>query len=88
MSGEIDDKGDFRLNVTDTGVGLDEQDIKRVTSKFGVTDGRLNKATSGIGLGLSLVKSLMTLHGGSIEIISQKNIGTTVSLVFPKSRIQ
>lgn len=88
LSGEIDDVGDFRLSLTDTGVGLDDQDIKRVTSKFGVTDGRLNKATSGIGLGLSLVKSLMTLHGGSIEIVSQKSIGTTVSLVFPKSRIQ
>lgn len=88
VSGEMDEAGGFRLAVTDTGVGLDEADIKRVTSKFGVTDGRLSKSTSGIGLGLSLVQSLMALHGGSVEIVSQKGLGTTVTLVFPKSRIQ
>jgi len=88
LSGEMDDNQNFRLSVTDTGIGLDEAEIKRVTSKFGVTDGRFSKSTSGIGLGLSLVQSLMRLHGGEIEIFSQKGIGTTVVLTFPKSRIQ
>lgn len=88
LSGEVDDKGGFRLSVTDTGIGLDQVEIKQVTSKFGVTDGRFSKSTSGIGLGLSLVQSLMRLHGGEVEILSQKGIGTTVVLVFPKERIQ
>lgn len=86
--GEMDDNGNFRLSLTDTGIGLDAAEIERVTSKFGVTDGRLSKSTSGVGLGLSLVKSLMRLHGGELEIFSQKGIGTTVVLVFPKARIQ
>lgn len=86
--GEMDENQNFRLSVTDTGIGLDASEIKRVTSKFGVTDGRFSKSTSGIGLGLSLVQSLMKLHGGEVEIFSQKGIGTTVVLTFPKSRIQ
>lgn len=87
VSGEVDENQNFRLSVTDTGIGLDANEIKRVTSKFGVTDGRFSKSTSGIGLGLSLVQSLMRLHGGEVEIFSQKGIGTTVVLTFPKSRI-
>jgi PAS domain S-box-containing protein len=87
LSGEFDEDKNYRLSVTDTGIGLDETEIKRVTSKFGVTDGRLSKSTSGIGLGLSLVQSLMRLHGGEVEIFSQKGIGTTVVLIFPSSRI-
>lgn len=88
LSGEMDENQNFRLSVTDTGIGLDANEIKRVTSKFGVTDGRFSKSTSGIGLGLSLVQSLMRLHGGEVEIFSQKGIGTTVVLTFPKARIQ
>ena len=88
LSGERDENQNFRLSVTDTGIGLDANEIKRVTSKFGVTDGRFSKSTSGIGLGLSLVQSLMRLHGGEVEIFSQKGIGTTVVLTFPKARIQ
>lgn len=88
VAGEMDENNNFRLLITDTGIGLDQSEIKQVTSKFGVTDGRFSKSTSGIGLGLSLVQSLMQLHGGGVEIFSQKGIGTTVVLTFPSSRIQ
>lgn len=87
LSGEVDSSGSLRISVSDTGVGLSEDEIQRIMSPFSV-DGRLNKATSGIGLGLSLVRSLMTLHGGYVEIFSQKGLGTTVALVFPKERVQ
>lgn len=87
VSGEVDSAGELRISVTDTGIGLDDFEIERVTSKFGTVDGRLNKSAYGLGLGLSLVHSLMRLHGGRVEIISQKGIGTTVTLVFPRIRI-
>lgn len=87
VSGEVDSAGELRISVTDTGIGLDDFEIERVTSKFGTVDGRLNKSAYGLGLGLSLVHSLMRLHGGRVEIISQKGIGTTVTLVFPRTRI-
>lgn len=88
ISAEHEEAGPLRLSVTDTGVGLDEDEIERAMSPFGVLDGKMNKSTSGIGLGLSLVQALMKLHGGRLEIFSQKGIGTTVTLVFPAERVQ
>lgn len=88
ISGEVDENREFRLSVTDTGIGLDENEIHRVTSKFGTIDGRMNKSAYGLGLGLSLVHSLMRLHGGRVEMISQKGIGTTVTLIFPRQRVE
>lgn len=88
LTGELESSGSLRLSVTDTGVGLSEDEIQRATSPFGVLDGRLNRATSGIGMGLSLIHALLKLHGGKLEIFSQKGIGTTASLVFPASRVQ
>jgi PAS domain S-box-containing protein len=88
VSVELDNSGMLRLSVTDTGVGLDEEEIQRAMSPFGVLDGRSTKSTSGIGLGLSLVQALMKLHSGRVEIFSQRGIGTTVTLVFPAERVQ
>lgn len=88
VSGELENSGRLRLSVTDTGVGLSEDEIQKATSPFGVLDGRLNKETSGIGMGLSLIHALLKLHNGKLEIVSQKGIGTTASLVFPADRIQ
>lgn len=87
LSVEHDTSGAVRLSVTDTGIGLDDAEIQKATSPFGVLDGSMNKSTSGIGLGLSLVQALMRLHGGRLEIFSQKGLGTTVTLVFPQSRV-
>ncbi len=87
VSAEHDSSGALRLSVTDTGVGLDEEEIQRAMSPFGVLDGRANKSTSGIGLGLSLVQALMKLHNGRLEIFSQRGIGTTVTMAFPASRV-
>lgn len=87
VSAEIERDGRLRVSITDTGVGLEDHEIERALSPFGYVDGRLNKATSGLGLGLSLVNSLMRLHGGSFELFSQKGIGTTASIIFPASRI-
>ena len=88
ISGEIENTGRLRLSVTDTGVGLSDDEIQKATSPFGVLDGRLNKDTSGIGMGLSLVHALLKLHNGKLDIVSQKGIGTTASLIFPADRVQ
>lgn len=88
VSSEIESSGNLKISVTDTGVGLSQEQIDRATKPFGLVDGRLDKGTGGAGLGLSLVHSLLKLHGGKLEILSQKGIGTTASLIFPASRIQ
>ncbi|PZP54929.1 MAG: PAS domain-containing sensor histidine kinase [Micavibrio aeruginosavorus] len=88
LNAEIESSGNLKISVTDTGVGLSQEQIDRATKPFGLVDGRLDKGTGGAGLGLSLVHSLLKLHGGKLEILSQKGIGTTASLIFPASRIQ
>ncbi len=88
LSAEIESSGKLRISVTDTGVGLSEDQIEKASSPFGLVDGRLDKGTGGAGLGLSLVHSLLRLHGGKLDLISQKGIGTTASLIFPAERIQ
>jgi len=46
-----------------------------------------SRSSSGTGLGLTLVKSLAELHGGELEMVSQKGIGTTATLIFPPKRV-
>ncbi len=87
IASEIDAEGDLRLSVTDTGVGLTEEEIEKALSPFGQIDSALNRTTSGSGLGLTLVQALITLHEGKLEVFSQKGIGTTVTLVFPARRV-
>lgn len=87
ISGEIDDAGQCRLSITDTGTGLTEEEIRKALSPFGQIDGEHSRKKSGTGLGLTLVDALVSLHGGALELISQKGIGTTATLIFPPRRV-
>ncbi|HEU4839364.1 MAG TPA: PAS domain S-box protein [Micavibrio sp.] len=87
IDADVDDYGQMHVSVTDTGIGLSDEEIEKALSPFGQVDSSLNKSESGTGLGLTLVQSLMALHGGSFELFSQKGIGTTATLVFPPKRV-
>jgi hypothetical protein len=69
------------LSVIDTGVGISDDDRSRVFGKFERANTQLRQ--SGSGLGLSLVKSFVELHGGSIELDSKVNFGTRVICRIP-----
>lgn len=84
---EVDDSGQMHVSVTDTGIGLTDEEIEKALSPFGQVNTALNKNESGTGLGLTLVQSLMSLHGGSFELFSQKGVGTTATLIFPAKRV-
>jgi signal transduction histidine kinase len=75
------DDGDLILAVSDTGVGIPAADQERVFEKF--ERGSPYSRESGAGLGLSLVKSLIQLHGGSIAIASEPGSGTTILCRLP-----
>ena len=75
------DDGDLIFSVADTGVGIPAEDRERVFDKF--ERGNPYSRDSGAGLGLSLVKSLIELHGGSIEIASETGPGTTILCRLP-----
>lgn len=71
----------FRLSVSDTGAGISDEDIHHIFKRFYRSKNSLN--TQGIGLGLSLAKSIVEGQGGNISVRSEKNIGTTFTISFP-----
>ena len=77
----------YVFQVADTGIGIALEDIPKALSPFEQIDGRLNRRYEGAGLGLPLTKSLVELHGGSLDLQSQVGVGTTVTVRFPVERI-
>jgi signal transduction histidine kinase len=75
--------GEVLLSVRDTGDGIPLQDQTRVFGKFERGTGRGGERHVGVGLGLSLVKSLVELHGGRIELSSEAGAGTEVTCRLP-----
>ena len=78
------DGDELILAVTDTGVGIPPADQERVFEKF--ERGNPQARESGAGLGLSLVKSLIELHGGSVSIESKPTTGTTILCHLPAAQ--
>lgn len=78
-----DDKG--VIEVKDTGIGISKENQERIFERFyQVDDSRSHTCDEdGSGLGLSIVKWIVEAHGGSIEIESQLDVGTTFRVVFP-----
>jgi PAS domain S-box-containing protein len=87
ITNEIDARGDLRISITDTGIGLDESEVEKALSPFGQIHSEFSRNNAGTGLGLTLADALVKLHDGKLELFSQKGIGTTVSIVFPKDRV-
>jgi signal transduction histidine kinase len=77
VRGEADGAG-FWIRVSDNGEGMDAATRAHVFEPFFT-----RKQHAGTGLGLALSQKIMRQHGGSIEVQSEENVGTTVSLWFP-----
>lgn len=74
------------LSISDQGIGIPQERIKEVIEPFGqVSDPRVNKG-QGTGLGLPIAKAMMDLHGGTLDIVSEVDKGTTVTCHFPDAR--
>ena len=74
------------VRVSDTGIGIAPADQKRVFERFYRVDKSHSKMTGGTGLGLSIVKHGAALHGAALTLDSTLNVGTRITLTFPKSR--
>ena len=61
-----DENGNIEISVADTGIGIQPEDLKRIFDPFEQVDGSMNRRFEGTGLGLSLTKKLVELHGGRI----------------------
>ena len=83
----MDEEGRPTLAVSDTGIGMTDDELSLALSQFGQVDGGLNRKNEGTGLGLPLTIGLIELHDAEIKINSRKDEGTEISVHFPKNRI-
>lgn len=75
------------FSVTDTGLGIEQKHIDRLTERFYRIDRSRSRETGGTGLGLSIVKHILSRHQARLEVQSEFGKGSTFSAVFPKSRM-
>jgi signal transduction histidine kinase len=74
----------IRIEVTDTGLGIAAEDLPHMFEPFVFSGSALTRRRGGIGLGLSITRRLVELHGGTIAIASTLGKGTTVTIELPK----
>ncbi len=79
--------GGYVFQVIDTGIGIALEDIPKALLPFQQIDNGLNRRYEGSGLGLPFSKSLVEMHGGSLDLQSLVGVGTTVTVRFPAERI-
>jgi two-component system heavy metal sensor histidine kinase CusS len=71
------------ISVTDTGCGIPAESIPHLFDRFYRVDQARSQNPGGFGLGLSIVRGIILLHGGTVQITSEINVGTQVRLMLP-----
>jgi PAS domain S-box-containing protein len=74
------DKGKMIIHFTDNGVGVEPEHLDQIFEPFFTTTGKAN----GTGIGLSITRKMVTLHGGSIKALPKKGGGTIIEIIFPE----
>lgn len=87
VTAKVLDTGEMDIDITDTGIGMNELEIKKAMQPFGKVDTTFSGMKEGTGLGLTIVDSLVRLHGGKFRLISEKGSGTTARVTMPASRV-
>lgn len=75
-----------RIDIRDTGIGIPDNDKKRIFERFYVVDRARTRESGGTGLGLSIVKHIVEMHNGSIEAADNEGGGTVFMLILPLSQ--
>ncbi len=76
--------GNVRVSLADNGVGISPKDLPHVFDRFYRADTSRNRSTGGSGIGLSIVKSIIEEHGGTVWAGSEKDKGTVISFLLKK----
>ena len=79
----LPEQGLVRICVTDHGIGIQEQNLARLFQPFTQLDSSLGRQFNGTGLGLALVRRLVELHGGRVEVQSVFGSGSTFTVYLP-----
>ncbi len=83
-----DNTGNLTIEISDTGIGIPQDQQKNVFEAFKQAGGQLNRKYGGAGLGLSISKRLTEKMGGSIKLKSQEGKGSTFTVFFPNRKFQ
>jgi two-component system, cell cycle sensor histidine kinase PleC len=81
------DSGEIVVSVIDNGPGMPEEEIATAMEAFSRGSLAVKKAVDGAGLGLPIVKGLITMHGGSFVLRSKPGLGTEATVIFPAARV-
>lgn len=85
----IYDKGEnIIISVKDTGIGIPQDMLEKIFTRFKQVNSSLSKKSEGSGIGLSLVKSIVKLHGGEIEVRSEFEKGSEFIIKLPVTKIE
>jgi signal transduction histidine kinase len=84
----LEDRGDrAAVRVSDTGMGIPDAEQQRLFERFFRASSATSRAVPGAGLGLTIVKTIVEAHGGTVSLTSRENEGTTVRVELPYERI-
>ncbi len=75
------------FTIADTGFGMTKDEITEALAPFNCGETALTRKVEGAGLGLPLISGLVTVHGGTLDIVSAPETGTTVTARLPSERI-
>lgn len=79
----LSDEEKVEISVKDMGMGIEKQNLDNIFNRFYQEDKSLSRNSEGTGIGLSLIKSLVELHGGNISVESEVNKGSIFRVVLP-----
>jgi two-component system phosphate regulon sensor histidine kinase PhoR len=83
----LDEQGQARFEVHDTGSGIAPEHLPRLTERFYRVDSGRARAAGGAGLGLAIVKHVLQHHGALLEVRSEPGRGSAFSCIFPPRRV-
>jgi signal transduction histidine kinase len=83
-----EDAGHYQVSVTDDGIGIPARDLPRIFERFFQVETHLTRRYGGMGLGLSVAKSIVELHGGRIWAESEEGKGSTFTFLLPITQAQ
>jgi signal transduction histidine kinase len=78
------DADELRLSVTDKGMGILPDDLERIFQRFLQLDGSETREAGGLGIGLTLVRHFVSLHGGTVRVTSAPGEGSTFVVTLPR----
>ncbi|MBU4376039.1 MAG: HAMP domain-containing histidine kinase, partial [Candidatus Omnitrophica bacterium] len=77
------ENGKVSISISDTGIGIGKEDIPKIFDRFFHGDSTMQRVKSGVGLGLSIVQSIVKIHNGNIKVTSIPHKGSSFTVTLP-----